>query len=256
LAKAWPQILKVYPNARLNVIGSGKLYDRNARLGKYEIADANYEKEFMPYLVDQNGIILPSVKFWGILGNEKNEILQKTRVGVPNPWGKTETFGYTAIEMQIHGAKVTTVKCSAYIETISPKSGILYDNQKNLDKVLATSVVSLLGENEHQYRNVIDFLDDNFAVDKVAAAWNQLFLDIVDGKKQKVAPLNANKSYRLKKWKELNRKLKNTVPFGYKFIPSLWHLDDVLWKLGVLLKRDHIVKHVWHKYILNDNPLY
>jgi glycosyltransferase involved in cell wall biosynthesis len=253
LAKAWPRILEAYPDAVLNVIGSGKLYNRDAQLGKYAIADSEYENLFMPYLVDTDGQILPSVKFWGILGKEKNDILQKTRVGVPNPWGKTETFGYTAIEMQAYGAWVTTIKCPAYLETVSPSGGILYDNQKRLDRILAESVISLLGKNEHPYDEVMDFMESNFAIDKVAAEWYQLFLDIISGKPQEVTPIRANRNYRLKRWKEINRRIKNVIPFGYKLLPSLWYIEDVSWKLKGLLKRDQILKHLFHQYILKDS---
>lgn len=68
-----------------------------------------------------------------------------------------------------------------------------------------------------------------------------------------VTPIRANKNYRLKNWKEANRKIKNIIPFGYKLIPSLWHFEDKLWKLNTLLKRDHIMKHLLHKYILRDS---
>ncbi|GHT31158.1 hypothetical protein AGMMS49574_12440 [Bacteroidia bacterium] len=252
LAMAWPIILKAYPDAVLNVIGSGKLYNRDAQLGEYGIADSEYEKLFMPYLVDSKGEILSSVKFWGILGEEKRDILLKTRVGVPNPWGKTETFGYTSIEMQVDGALVTTIKCPAYLETICPTTSILYKNQKRLHKVLAESVVTLLGRNDNHYEEVMNFIDSNFSIDLKAQEWYQLFTDIISNKEQPVTPIRANKKYRLKNWKEANRKIKNIIPFGYKLIPSLWHFEDKLWKFNTLLKRDHIMKHLLHKYILRD----
>ena len=45
LATMWPDIVKRVPNAQLYVIGSGKLYDENAKLGKYNIAEETYEKK-------------------------------------------------------------------------------------------------------------------------------------------------------------------------------------------------------------------
>jgi glycosyltransferase involved in cell wall biosynthesis len=251
LAKVWPQVLKVYPDAVLNVIGSGKLYNRNASLGNYGIADAEYEKVFMPYLVDADGQILSSVKFWGILGSEKNNILQRTRVGVPNPWGRSETFGYTAIEMQACGALVTTINCPAYLETVSPSAGILYRNQKRLDKVLADSIILLLGKNENHYEKTIEFLESNFSITKITEEWHQLFIEMMAGRKNRIVPIRANKNYRLKRWKEINRKVRNFIPFGYTILPPLWfYVDDIIWKLKDLLKRDHVIRHLIRKYIL------
>jgi glycosyltransferase involved in cell wall biosynthesis len=243
--------LKVYPDAVLNVIGSGKLYDRNARLGKYGIADEEYEKAFMPYLIDSGGQILPSVKFWSILGKEKNEILQTTRVGVPNPSGRTETFGYTAIEMQFCGTLIATIKCPAYLETVCPSAGILYDKQKSPEKKLAESVVALLGRDENHYEDVLRFLEANFSIDKVAGEWYRLFMDMMEGKENPVVPVKANKTYRLKRWKEANRKLKNFIPFGYKILPSLWYVDDFVWKMKGLFMRKQLVIYLYRGYILD-----
>src|SRR5690606_11760156 len=108
LAKAWPDVVQASPTARLHVIGSGQLYDRNCKLGKLCVADERYERMFAKYITDGNGSLLDSVTFHGVLGTEKNNLLSITKVGVPNPSGNTETFGYTALELQAHGALVTT----------------------------------------------------------------------------------------------------------------------------------------------------
>lgn len=118
LAKAWPNVLKAIPDAELYIIGSGNLYDKNAKLGKYGIASEQYERLFMPYLTDRSGQIIPSVHFMGKMGDEKNEIIKKTKVGVPNPSGASETFGITAVEMQSLGCHVVTMKCPGYLDTV------------------------------------------------------------------------------------------------------------------------------------------
>lgn len=64
---------------------------------------------FMPHLLDEKGNILQSVTFWGKLGNEKYEILKRTKVGIANPGGY-ETFCISAVEMQLYGAKVVSCK--------------------------------------------------------------------------------------------------------------------------------------------------
>lgn len=49
LAKAWPNVLKRVPDAQLYVIGSGNLYNKDAKLGKYGVASKEYEQLFMPF---------------------------------------------------------------------------------------------------------------------------------------------------------------------------------------------------------------
>jgi glycosyltransferase involved in cell wall biosynthesis len=254
LARAWPQILRDCPDAVLNVIGSGKLYDRNSKLGEYGIAEATYEKAFMPYLKDIDGRIFPSVKFWGIIsGKKKNEILQNTRVGVPNPSGRTETFGYGAIEMQAFGALVATIQCPGHLDTVYQSASILYRKVKYQEKELAESVLSLLNRSENRYDEVMQFLEANFSIDKVADEWHQLFMDMMENKEIPVIPIKANKKYRLKRWKEANRKLKNFIPFGYKILPSLWYVDDFVWKMKGLLMRKHLFKYLYRRYILKKS---
>lgn len=53
LAAAWKKIIAEVPDAQLNVIGSGKLYSRNSKLGKYKIAEEHFENQFMRYLISK-----------------------------------------------------------------------------------------------------------------------------------------------------------------------------------------------------------
>ena len=79
LAKIWLKVVERVPNARLVVIGSGKLYDSNAQLGDWNIADKNYEDKYIkPFLVDiESGNPHASVKLMGKMGLEKKELLSK-----------------------------------------------------------------------------------------------------------------------------------------------------------------------------------
>ena len=53
----WPDVVKQVPDAQLYVIGSGKVYDENAKLGKYNIAEESYEKKFMSYLEQEENLM-------------------------------------------------------------------------------------------------------------------------------------------------------------------------------------------------------
>ena len=73
LAKAWPYVIKRCPWARLVVIGSSQVYNQNVQLGSLGIASKRFENLFIrPYLCDYSGNVIPSVKFLGKLGSEKN----------------------------------------------------------------------------------------------------------------------------------------------------------------------------------------
>ena len=171
LAKAWNVIIKEVPEAQLYVIGSGKLYGRGRKLGKWNIADDQYEEEFMPYLTS-GGKVLPSVHFLGIMGDEKYDILSECKVGVPNPSGVSKTFGYTAVEMEFMDCEVVTIKCPGYLDTVCKKEN-LYDNPDDL----ADKVISLLKSQSDDYLRVLSYID-RFSVKAVVAAWEKLFFSL------------------------------------------------------------------------------
>lgn len=171
LAKAWPFIVNKVPDAQLYVIGSGRLYGKNAKIGKWGIAQQEYEDVFMPYLL-KDGRILPSVHFMGVMGTEKYELLNKCKVGVPNPWGVSETFGYTAVEMEFMGCHVTTKKCPGYLDTVWNVEN-LYDDENEL----GLYVVRLLETNILDYDKTLAFVE-NFSLDTIVGKWGEFFSKI------------------------------------------------------------------------------
>lgn len=196
LAKAWPKVLQVVPDAELEVIGSGKLYNQTTKLGKYGIAEKSYEDSFMPYLTDKQGNILHSVHFRGIMGVEKYDILSNCKIGVPNPSGFTETFGYTAVEMEMMGCAVTTMKCPGYIDTV-------YDvNQLyNTPSQLADYLIRLLKKTSSiDYTSTLKYIKNNFTIEAVIPHWEHLLIGI-----QTVYPPSSRSNYHCKNLKEFIR---------------------------------------------------
>lgn len=135
LAKAWKKVTLHIPDAELYVIGSADVYDVNSIKGKYNIALPNYEKIFISYLTE-NGELMKNVHFMGKMGVEKNDILKQTKVGVPNPSGRTETFGISAIEMQVMGCCVVTKKCCGFLDTVVNKKNLYSKNSSLADYII------------------------------------------------------------------------------------------------------------------------
>lgn len=207
LAEAWPKVVDEIPNAQLYVIGTGKLYDRNSRLGAYGLAEASYEQCFMKYLADDSGNVLPGVHFMGVMGKEKEDILAKTKVGVPNPSGITETFCISAVEMQIYGAFVVTIKAPGYLDTV--KNGSLYSSRKRL----AEEIVKALRRESDNYAVAQDYFKQHFSYEAVAKEWERLINNDIRPDEHVI----INSSYRLKWLKRLLRVVKMRLPFLYRF---------------------------------------
>lgn len=215
LAHAWPEIVKCVKDAQLYVVGSGKLYSRDAKLGDFGIAEESYEKSFVGSLLDKDGTLMKNVHFLGILGDEKRELLMKTKVGVPNPTGKTETFGLSAVEMQIFGANVVTKECPGFMDTV--KLGCLYKYESEL----ASCVVEKLMNPDCNYNNARRFIIENFSYTAVIKEWETLLLDAIPNNRRLHCLKLENPFYHIKWIKEGVRRLKKIVPLFNCILPPI-----------------------------------
>ncbi|MBP9988430.1 MAG: glycosyltransferase family 4 protein [Ruminococcus sp.] len=228
LANAWPSIIKAVPDAQLYVIGTGQLYDRNAKLGALGVADEKYEAKFADSLTI-NGKILDSVHFCGTMGKEKSEIYQKTTVGVMNPSGKTETFGLSAVEMEACGIPVVTKATNGLFDTvINEKTGYLIKNKRQLTQ----AIISLLKnreKNEELGKQSKAYADSMFLPENLVKKWDKMFIDIVDGKEANFEAPSGHYTNNLKWLRICIRKLKS------KKIPAK-SLIEIEYKIKRLIK--------------------
>lgn len=236
LAEAWPSVLKAVPNAKLNVIGSAKLYDTNVSLGKYNLAERSYENKFMPFLTKANGEIMDSVKFWGVLADKKNDILKRTKIGVPNPCGLTETFCLSAVEMQLAGCRVISKRYVGLLDTVFEPSLFLSNSENNLAKL----IIKYLKTSKYiDHKKIHTKINHKFSFKVVIPKWVELLQQISNDE-----PINnhykiENVYYNFKWLREFNRVLKKCLPFGDK-LPTV---DYYLGILNKFLKKKTLIKY-------------
>lgn len=226
LAQIWPYIIKEVPNAELNIIGTGKVYDRNASLGKYGIAEQKFEEEFMKYLIDEEGNIFPSVHFLGIVGYEKNDILNHTKVGVVNPTALTETFCMSAVEMEYYRVPIISKKKWGLLDTVKNNStGFLFRNNKEFIK----KILLLLKDdslNSNMGANAQKFVVENFSVDVVVPEWIKLIDDIVNNNKVEYKKVIDNFFNDYKLIKLIIRFFR--INLRLSFLPSFQDLKNII----------------------------
>lgn len=215
LAELWPNIIKQVPDAELHVIGSGTLYNHESKMGSYNFAEENYEKRFMKYLTNHKGEILPSVFFHGNLGREKYDILLKTKVGVPNPTGKSETFCISAVEMQMMGCSVVSMIAPGYLDTFY--NGKLVRNKNQLINAI---VQQLLYNSPKDYMSTLKFIKVNFSIDEIIPQWESLFLNGYV-KENTYKNKYRNLSFRLKWLKLIVAKGKNLFHLEIKWLKPI-----------------------------------
>lgn len=204
LAEAWPRVLERVPDARLKVIGSGKVYDRNAELGKYGIAQADYESRFMNYLTNSSCEIIPSVEFLGLMGTEKFEVMKKAAVGVVNPTGMTENCPGSALEFQACGVPVVSGAKGGLWDTVaSGKTGLLVADVAGLSAAL----IEILNNSEKRSNlgaAASSFVSRKFDYDLVCFEWVKL-LDCVSSNRNltEIRPRFKSTLFKERRWLRL-----------------------------------------------------
>jgi glycosyltransferase involved in cell wall biosynthesis len=219
IAKCWKEIVKKVPSAKLYVIGSGKLYNKKSSMGNFGIAEESYEKKFIKYLLDKNGKILDSVKFFGVLGgNEKLKIISEAKVGIANPIGTSETFCLVATEFQAVGVPVVSKNKYGLLDTVrNGQTGYLINNNTEfIDRI-----VELLIDNDTNKRYSEEskwFIKHNFDIYEICNEWKNTILNIFNNDNRNIVNLKSNNYYNDLKWlRELNRNIR----IKFKFIPSI-----------------------------------
>lgn len=232
LAFVWKDIVKAVPDAQLYVIGGGKLYDRDLKLGELGVARKEYEDLFAPFLIE-DGKVLDSVHFLGVLGKEKNEIYYQTMVGVMNPSGRSETFGLSGLEMAACGIPVVTKGKYGLLDTVvDGETGYLIQNQHELKN----AIIKLLTDsslNKKFGHNAKKFADTHFQPEATGRNWLNLFKDILE---EKTAEYLKPSDFMLndKKWlRVLNRKLHAMhIP-----TPAVVEVDDAFRNLKMNIRK-------------------
>lgn len=226
LAKQWKKVIRKHPDAKLKVIGNGKLYNRESKLGPYGIAEERYESKFIKYLLDKSGKIHESVEFLGNMGEEKFEVFKESKIGVVNPTARTETFCISAIEMGACMIPVVTIAKNGFLDTIKNKeTGILVKNRKKIYK----GINKLLEDEkycEELGKNAKKFVNEKFNPEVISYEWIKMLESLEH---------NNNYTYKYKflrsnfKWIRLFIKKTNNR-FGKQVIPSLVSLEIKLYK--------------------------
>lgn len=237
LAKAWPDILKAVPSAKLNVIGSHQVYGDKLNVGKFSPAEPKYEASFLSkYLTDTNGNLIKSVKFWGRKGIEKNKIISKSLIGVANPSGSTETCCVSAVELSASGLPVVSGAYNALLNTVRHgETGLL---GKNVDD-LKENIIFLLNNPKLAFnmgKKGKRYMKNEFCFKIIEKEWLKLFNTLISEK-----PLGKPKSdiknifRHFKFLRVINSYVVYILPFKW---PSVYCLEKKLSRIyGFILSK-------------------
>lgn len=186
LARIWPEIKNLVPGVQMYVIGTGKLYDINAKLGKYGLADEEYEEAFMPFFLSQREQkkIDPDVHFLGNITDpkQKEQIIGQANVGVLNLTGNSECCPMSGIEMQALGVPVVTTRRLGCRDVVS--NGISGYCVKNINEA-RDRIVFLLNNyciSKKMGNEAYIFSKEKFNRDVILDEWEKLIFNVISEK--------------------------------------------------------------------------
>jgi hypothetical protein len=141
-------------------------------MGKFGIADEQYESLFMNYL----GESILSVDFLGkINAEEKNQVVSNSFIGIVNPSGNTENCPASALDFEAYGVPVVSVYKLGLIDTVdNMRTGVLVRNYKRIPKALNELVSNTYFRNELSV-NCRNYLSTNFDFSNIVNEWMELF---------------------------------------------------------------------------------
>lgn len=219
VARMWKKILKYHPDAKLHVIGSGKLYDRNQKIGPLGLADEKYEKRFSKYLLNDSGVIHESVIFHGVMGADKYEVMGKASVGIGTHPDLRETFCLAAAEFELSGTPVVSSAYGGLLDTVDDGiTGFL----RNTFKGRLKSILHLLSDADLSSRMGIagrKFATDKFNYETICRDWHKLITDINSGTDIQLLEIIPGRRIRLDKFREYLRITKSKI-FIFRILPA------------------------------------
>jgi glycosyltransferase involved in cell wall biosynthesis len=147
LLRAWPDVRRAVPHARLHVIGATSLHDARIPTGWTGVLEPQFEREYLePILGASRDINALGIEFAGLLPMaEVFRTLQRAEVAVVNcNWdGSTETYCRSAMEAQACGTPVVGAARGSLPEVIRHGvTGLLVDEPS--PGALAGTIAALL----------------------------------------------------------------------------------------------------------------
>ena len=243
VAEMWHHMMKLNTSLKLLVIGSAKVYNRSAQLGKWGVADEKYERKFRKFIEDENGNPHPSVTFLGLMGVEKKEVMSHAGLGIVNPTGKSENCPGSAIEFQALKIPVISGPYRGLYDTVEDKkTGLLIKSSSRMAQEI-NSLLSNIELNLQFGNNAREFVKQKFDYNKIAGQWIELFNRIGSGKRIKSDPILSNHQNLANNLKPL-RMVLGLVKFifpPFRIVPSIIRIKS-MFKSWVQRIKTHLLK--------------
>lgn len=155
LLQMWKYVHRADSNAKLVLAGTGRLYGSGRALGRFGIADPDFESNYVEPLATEFGSLESAgVELAGLLSPvELRSLYSASSLGVVNPnWSEyTETFCCAGVEMLATGLPVFSVARAALPETIGRSGGACLTRTDSVERS-AEELTALLSDSQRLAR--------------------------------------------------------------------------------------------------------
>lgn len=152
LAKAWEPLKQKFPGVKLHVIGSSATYGSNPESAEIP-ASADYAKGILRF-IPQHDIRRGDVIFYGNLGEEKFDIIQRCDLAILNPTGATEAFPASPLECMAFGVPVIASDDYGMSDAMRFFPELVIDGHKNIVEKVTWLIADPLRYLEMQHRSI------------------------------------------------------------------------------------------------------
>lgn len=174
----------IFPEAKLVIAGSARLYKKNQDIGSFGIGTPAFEKQYVLPIIEKFGSLKDAgITFTGLLSPQKlRELYSESALGIVNlNWHSfSETFCCSAVEMLATGLPVLGVAKGALPETIGPSGGVVLLDSSS-DILIAQEMKDLLNSSKRLAQmgeNGRDWVQKQYGLDHIVDCWDQiLFAD-------------------------------------------------------------------------------
>lgn len=159
LLEMWRYVREVDSVARLVVVGTGRLYGSQRKLGAFGLATPEFEDRYVAPLVERFGSLTAAgIELAGLLGPQAlQQLYSSASLGVVNMnrGEYTETFCCAAVEMLATGLPVFSVARGALPETIGLTGGACLTAHKD-PQLAAREFAALLADSKRLQQMGVD----------------------------------------------------------------------------------------------------
>ncbi len=176
----WKYVHRADSRAKLVLAGTGRLYGSGRELGRFGIADPDFEGRYVEPLAAEFGSLESAgVELAGLLSPvELRSLYSASSLGVVNPnWSEyTETFCCAGVEMIATGLPVFTVARAALPETVGRSGGAFLTREESVEQS-GRELTMLLADSDRLTRLAAvgrKFVVSEYGWNRVVDAWEAL----------------------------------------------------------------------------------